>query len=721
MTLRSRLTAAFFAISVVPLSAVTLFSYVSSERALRHAAEQQANALADELGHRMQWVTADIERRISRAWPPAAPLPPSMRAEAGGPRRSGEAASDGPLAPAGRPALARPMPSSGSPAASAGQVSGGLAVVFGEMAPLVEALEFTPALPKVPAAPTIGPAGPEAPMPPRAERDSGPRPRPASPPPVVTDRMAGEAAVVITEAMKQYQAGKVPASPGEIAAWTEKLQQQIRLGLAQLPPGQRGARAGGGRPPAARSDTPGANSAQGPSSRMQSVTVWRGNALHAEVQQDGRAVGQISARINTDRLYRTLLGMTPRDREEIPFAVGADGQLTVPRSTDHDTVESLKLTSALPTEGTSVRSVNNWVVATTKDPSGATFGIARPLGDELRDLRRVSLRNFAAGFGLIVLVFVASIPLAGGMTRNLRTLMGAVQHLSAGDLSTRVEVRSRDEFGRLGSAFNQMAENLAAHEALVVKQERIRRELELCRLIQNEMLPHQPLRLRLAEVKGVSIPAREVGGDFFNYFVLPGGEVAVLVGDVSGKGVGAALLMANVQATLRARLPLEQDLAKLADGLDRDLEANTPIEVYSTLFVGIVDTARRELRYVNAGHNSQFVLRKQGGFERLASTGRPLGLIAGAGYEEVRLPLEDGDVLFFYTDGMLEAENEAGEFLGTERLEAALASSPGTDVDTILAHVEDAVRSFRGSAELFDDATMMALRFGANPPAQTLV
>jgi len=190
---------------------------------------------------------------------------------------------------------------------------------------------------------------------------------------------------------------------------------------------------------------------------------------------------------------------------------------------------------------------------------------------------------------------------------------------------------------------------------------------------------------------------------------------------VSGKGVGAALLMANVQATLRARLPLEQDLAKLADGLDRDLEANTPIEVYSTLFVGIVDTKRRELRYVNAGHNSQFVLRKQGGFERLASTGRPLGLLAGAGYEEIALPLEDGDVLFFYTDGMLEAENEAGEFLGTERLEAALASSPGTDVDTILTHVEETVRAFRGTAELSDDATMMALRFGENRPLEVLV
>jgi phosphoserine phosphatase RsbU/P len=300
-------------------------------------------------------------------------------------------------------------------------------------------------------------------------------------------------------------------------------------------------------------------------------------------------------------------------------------------------------------------------------------------------------------------------------------VMDGVTRLSAGDMSARIAVRARDEFGRLGTAFNQMAENLETHQRLVVKQERLSRELELCRQIQNEMLPRQPLRLGLAEVKGVSIPAREVGGDFFNYFALPEGQIAVLVGDVSGKGVGAALLMANVQATLRARLPLEQDLAKLADALDIDLEANTPPEVYLTLFVGIVDTVQRVLRYVNAGHNSQFVLRANGGFERMASTGRPLGLIAGAGYEEITLPLDEGDILFFYTDGMVEAENEHGDLLGPERLEALLAESPRADVDGVLAHVEDAVRRYRGAAELADDATMMALRFGANKVEPTLV
>ena len=120
-----------------------------------------------------------------------------------------------------------------------------------------------------------------------------------------------------------------------------------------------------------------------------------------------------------------------------------------------------------------------------------------------------------------------------------------------------------------------MARDVEHRQQLVVERERLR-ELELCRRIQSEMLPHARLRLGPTEIKGISIPAREVGGDFFNYFELPGGDLAVLVGDVSGKGISAALLMANIQATLRARLPLEPDLARLAAAMDREIDETTP-------------------------------------------------------------------------------------------------------------------------------------------------
>jgi sigma-B regulation protein RsbU (phosphoserine phosphatase) len=222
------------------------------------------------------------------------------------------------------------------------------------------------------------------------------------------------------------------------------------------------------------------------------------------------------------------------------------------------------------------------------------------------------------------------------------------------------------------------------------------------------------LRLGFAEIKGVSIPAREVGGDFFNYFLLPEGEVALLVGDVSGKGVGAALLMANVQATLRARLSLEHDLAALADAIDHEIDESTPQAVYLTLFMGILDGSHRVLRYVNAGHNPQFVLRAEGGLDRLVSTGLPIAMFAGHGYKDASVTLGEGDILFFYTDGITEVENEQGEMFGSDRLEALLAKHHQEGVDAILAHIEQAVLEFRGAADLFDDATMMVLRLGAS-------
>ena len=299
------------------------------------------------------------------------------------------------------------------------------------------------------------------------------------------------------------------------------------------------------------------------------------------------------------------------------------------------------------------------------------------------------------------------------MTQHVSALSAGVRQLAGGDFSARVPVRSSDEFGALASAFNRMAEDLERHQSLVVEQERLHRELELSRQIQTEMLPRAPLRLGPAEIKGVSIPAREVGGDFFNYFALPDGRMALLVGDVSGKGVSAALLMANIQATLRARLPLETDLARLADGLDREVDANTPHSVYVTLFLAILDVQARRLQYVNAGHNPQFLLHTDGSIQPLASTGMPIALYSGHGYQAAQVAFGPGDLLFFYTDGLVETENEKNEMFGADRLQALIAAELQQGVDTVLERVEQAVRTFRGSAEPFDDATMMALRISA--------
>jgi phosphoserine phosphatase RsbU/P len=167
--------------------------------------------------------------------------------------------------------------------------------------------------------------------------------------------------------------------------------------------------------------------------------------------------------------------------------------------------------------------------------------------------------------------------------------------------------------------------------------------------------------------------------------------------------------MANVQATLRARLPLQTDLAALADLLDRELDDSTPGGVFVTLFLAILDD-HLELRYVNAGHNPQYVLRADGRVERLSSTGLPIALFGGHGYMEARVSLAPGDLLFFFTDGLVEAENERGDQFGTERVEAILVEEHANGINAVLERIERDVNAFRGAVEPLDDATLMAMR-----------
>jgi sigma-B regulation protein RsbU (phosphoserine phosphatase) len=174
--------------------------------------------------------------------------------------------------------------------------------------------------------------------------------------------------------------------------------------------------------------------------------------------------------------------------------------------------------------------------------------------------------------------------------------------------------------------------------------------------------------------------------------------------------------MANIQATLRARLPLEPDLARLTATIDREIEENTPAGVYATLFLAILDPAQKTLRYVNAGHHPQFLVRGDG-IVPLSTGGMPVGLFAGHGYTERTVQLADGDVLFFYTDGMVEVENEAGDMFGAERLESLLRSYGLEGVDALLQRAEEGVRAFRGRAEPFDDVTIMALHLGEKQQA----
>jgi serine phosphatase RsbU (regulator of sigma subunit) len=692
MRLRTRLALAFLLMSVVPLTAITLYSYSSSRNAFRRAVEVEETAMAADMGRRMDMVTATVGDRVDRI---------------------SNAAQAHDWTPQNRSAAAE-------------RFRREAVATLGDAAGFVSRLQFVAAQPPEPPVPPRGPMPPRRPGPPR----SGGAPARAIPPPppaapaaapagapsgttdlqrLIVDLMpAGTSAPDI---QKVLALGNLPTSvphdltAADAQAFTEGFAAAAKIAAKAIEE---------------RARQTEQQLAQARSQQRAQADQWmrqmrQGRGVDLAVHRDGQVVGTVNAQIDLDRVVASVLSSRRRESSEIAFAIGADGRL---HTTTPDQAKALAGTGLLDRvratkEPEQLVSNDAWIMATRRDPSGILFGITRPVGPALADIRRATGRNLGLGLLAVLVALVGIVPLSSRMTRPISVLHAGVKQIAQGNLTARVPVTSHDEIGHLAEAFNQMAQDLGAHEKLLAERERLRGELELCRQIQNEMLPKHPLRLGFAEVKGVSIPAREVGGDFFNYFVLPEGEIVLLVGDVSGKGVGAALLMANVQATLRARLALERDLAHLADVVDREVEENTPQSVYLTLFVGILDASHKVLRYVNAGHNPQFILRADGGLERLPSTGLPIGMFAGHGYEERSVGVEAGDVLFFFTDGTTEAENEAGEMFGTERLEALLVRHHEEGVDALLARLEQEVTAFRGRAELFDDATMMVLRLGA--------
>lgn len=754
MNLRTRLIVAFLVLSVVPLGAVTYFSYTSQVRALRDLASREADALSSDMTQRMQLVTTELSTRVEQlaevnepavvrvaqrteadASPSSVtdPAPPAVTTPTSTAAANATAQVTAPVTQAseqtrvaealgaaaillqsvelqGMRGSRPPRGDAGRGSAERGDVGRGDAGRGGRSTP-----RLAPPPPTAPAKPVEGtPAAPAVGVTPVTPAIGTARP----------DKVVIDMGAIAREMFSKYvpEGGFEKMTPDqrqqlarEVNSRMLGIAEGIRISSEQLQKkaeeAKKSAAAAPPRPaPAPRPATP------RPAKPTTRTSTLVGNRLDVKLMQDGKVVGEVNATIDLENVLATVFSPTRREQGEVPFAIGPDGKVYTANDADQKTVQDLG--PIVRPDGPLGKTVlPDWIVFTTADPSGSglRFGIARPVGDSLDNLRRTVGRNAGLGLLAIGIMIVGVVPLSGRLTRNLTALTEGVNSISHGDYRARVPIRSSDEIGKLALAFNKMAADVERHQTAVVEQERLRRELELGRQIQSDMLPSAPMSFGLTEVQGVSIPAREVGGDFFNYFALENGHVALLVGDVSGKGVGAALLMANIQASLRTRLAMGQSLAAIAESLDREMATTSGSRLYVTLFIGIFDPASRRLQYVNAGHNPQFVLRPGQALEKMHATGIPIGLLAGRGYTHRDVSLASGDLLFFYTDGCVESENEADEMFGTDRLERLLvsigSSGPSTP-DRVLQQVEESVTTFRGTREPNDDATMMAVRIG---------
>jgi sigma-B regulation protein RsbU (phosphoserine phosphatase) len=245
-----------------------------------------------------------------------------------------------------------------------------------------------------------------------------------------------------------------------------------------------------------------------------------------------------------------------------------------------------------------------------------------------------------------------------------------------------------------------------------LEKERLEREVELASEIQRQILPKGVPDVPGFELAGWSRPARHIGGDYYDFFRLDGehDRLALVVGDVSGKGMPAALLVSTLHSSLRLLAERLSIRPELLERLNRHILESSAANKFITLFAGELDPATGRLVYLNAGHNPALVLRASGAIERLGPGGLPLGLLPGASYRAERLELGAGDLLCLYSDGITEAASPADEEFGLARLAGVLESECKRPLPEVVRAVEDAVTRFVAGEPQGDDQTLVMLR-----------
>jgi sigma-B regulation protein RsbU (phosphoserine phosphatase) len=280
------------------------------------------------------------------------------------------------------------------------------------------------------------------------------------------------------------------------------------------------------------------------------------------------------------------------------------------------------------------------------------------------------------------------------------------------------EAYSRDDRDLLATVAEQTALALDYGQLArrAAREESLRHEVEIARTVQLHLYPQALPPVAGLDYAGVCRPAREIGGDSYDFIPLGPGRLGLAVADISGKGVAAALLMANLQALLRSHAPAQpSDLGGMAAGINRLLSASLPDNRFATFFYGVVDTHGGRLTYVNAGHNPPLLLcardpREPPRLHRLQPTGIMLGMFPEATFGQQTVDVHRGDLLVAYSDGVCDALNPRGEEYGDDRLEAVVRAGTALSAEALQARILEDVTAFGEGVPPFDDMTLVVAR-----------
>jgi sigma-B regulation protein RsbU (phosphoserine phosphatase) len=314
--------------------------------------------------------------------------------------------------------------------------------------------------------------------------------------------------------------------------------------------------------------------------------------------------------------------------------------------------------------------------------------------------------------------FVIGFTISRRITRSIDDMYRGTLALQKGDLEYQIPVRKKDQLGLLAHSFNQMSASIVRLLEEVSEKKLLEQELEIAREVQATLFPKQLPSPRGLTIFGGCEPARTVSGDYYDFIVEDEARIHIVVGDISGKGISAALLMANLQAAMRSQLlslrqagmeSMEQRLSDIMAKLNEQIFLNSPSEKYVTLFTGRYDAESRQVCYCNAGHLPPILL-NNGRITRLEANGTVMGLFPKVGYQAGSIQLDPGTIMAIFTDGVTEAMNGADEEFGEERLIEALNESRSQLPEGIYEHVTGRVRSWQGAQKQHDDITLIIVK-----------
>ena len=337
--------------------------------------------------------------------------------------------------------------------------------------------------------------------------------------------------------------------------------------------------------------------------------------------------------------------------------------------------------------------------------------------DRVASVARSMLLIVGGFFVAIELVSLfSSLGLTRTITRSVSDLYRGTLRVAEGDFSARIPVRGDHQLSRLAASFNGMSSRILQLISEVRKKEKLDAELRIARDVQLTLFPTSVPQLRTLQVNGICIPGRVVSGDYYDFVPLDARRTAIALGDVSGKGVSAALLMASIQAALHAQLTFVDTLhqpsfstAALMMRLSQQLYEHTPLEKYATFFLAIYDDETGRLAYTNAGHLKPILVR-HGQAVSLEGGGMAAGLFPRVEYEEQDVVLHKNDLLALFSDGVPEATNARDEEFGEARLADLLVANSAEPLDVVTKTVTESVGRWIHDPEGRDDLTLVLLR-----------